>query len=66
MNNYELKIVKLPDRKCYQLCVYDKEKHTYSVIDIHNGANYKHELSMPEHKLLHELFVCWGWLENDK
>ena len=32
MNNYALAIVKFPDRKCYQLCVYDKEKNThYSV-----------------------------------
>ena len=44
----------------------NKEKQTYSVIDIHNGANYRYELSMKEHKLLHELFICWGWLENDK
>ena len=43
----------------------DKEKHTYCVLDIINGANYKHELSMQEHKLLNELFVCWGWLENE-
>ena len=40
----------------------NKEKQTYSVIDIHNGANYKYELSMQEHKLLHELFICYGWL----
>ena len=43
----------------------NKEKHTYSVVDIHNGAIYEYELSMKEHKLLHELFICWGWLEND-
>lgn len=29
MSNYELRIVKHPDRKCKQLCVYDKEKNTY-------------------------------------
>ena len=44
----------------------NKEKHTYCVLDIINGANYQYELSMAEHKLLHELFICWGWLENDK
>lgn len=32
MSNYELKIVKFPDRKCKQLCVYDKENNIhYSV-----------------------------------
>lgn len=40
----------------------NKEKQTYSVIDIHNGANYRYELSMSEHKLLNDLFVYWRWL----
>lgn len=32
MSNLELRIVKFPDRKCKQLCVYDKEKNIdYSV-----------------------------------
>ena len=42
MNNYELEIVKLPDRKCYQLCVYDKEKNThYSVAYFLNDDRLK-------------------------
>ena len=50
----------------YCFIIINKEKHTYCVVDIINGANYQYELSMKEHKLLHELFICWGWLENDK
>ena len=29
MRNYELKIVKLPDRKCKQLCVHEKRTNIY-------------------------------------
>ena len=70
-NNVDLVLKRLEKEMFIEIYPYcyihiNKEKQTYSVIDIHNGANYRYELSMKEHKLLHELFICWGWLENDK
>ena len=69
-NNVDLVLKRLVKEMFIEIYPYcyihiNKEKQTYSVIDIHNGANYRYELSMKEHKLLHELFICWGWLEND-
>lgn len=29
MSNLELRIIKMPDRKCDHLCVYDKNTNTY-------------------------------------
>ena len=46
----------------YCFIIINEEKHTYCVVDIINGTNYRYELSMQEHKLLNDLFVCWGWL----
>ena len=40
----------------------NKEKHTYSAIDLHCFNTHEYKLSMTEHKLLHELFTIWGWL----
>ena len=39
----------------------NKEKHTYSATE-HCITTQEYELSMEEHKLLHELFTIWGWL----
>ena len=46
----------------YCFIIINKEKHTYCVLDIINGVNYRYELSMSEHKLLNDLFVYWRWL----
>ena len=46
----------------YCFIIINEEKHTYCVVDIINGTNYRYELSMQEHKLLNDLFVYWGWL----
>ena len=43
----------------------DKEKQTYSAIDNHCFTTHEYELSMQELKLLVELFIIWGWLENE-
>ena len=40
----------------------NKEKHTYSAIDLHCYNTHRYSLSMQEHQLLHELFICYGWL----
>ena len=40
----------------------NKEKHTYSAKDLHSFNNCEYVLSMQEHELLNELFICWGWL----
>ena len=37
---------------------------TYSAVDLHIFNTCRYELSMKEHKLLHELFKCWGWLDD--
>ena len=48
------------EHHCY-ICI-DKEKHTYSASDLHCSIKDDYRLSMPEHKLLHELFICYGWI----
>lgn len=40
----------------------NKEKQNYSAIDLHSFNTFRYELSMQEHKLLHELFICYGWI----
>lgn len=42
----------------------NKEIKTYSAVDLHSFVTCRYELSMQEHKLLHELFKCWGWLDD--
>lgn len=42
----------------------NKEIKTYSAIDLHSLVTTEYKLSMQEHKLLNELFKCWGWLDD--
>ena len=60
---------KEPDDTLGEICHHcyisiNKENHTYSACDLHCLTKHEYELTMQEHKLLHELFICWGWLEN--
>lgn len=45
---------------CY--ITFDKDKQTYRAITNGNFTTKGYELSMQEHKLLHELFTIWRWL----
>ena len=61
------KLEKTPDDMLGEIChncyiSINKEKHTYSATDLHCLTRHEYELSMQEHKLLNELFICWGWL----
>ena len=50
---------------CYDISIYiDKFEQTFGKEDtLSNEAN---RFDMQEHKLLHELFTCWGWLDEEK
>jgi hypothetical protein len=39
-----------------------KYAKSYEVYEIINAIRYSVSLGIKEHKLLNELFICWGWL----
>lgn len=51
--------------RCYRCYIsINKENKTYSATIMYFLVNGEYKLSMQEHKLLHELFKYWGWLDD--
>ena len=46
------------NKKQYEVCVVG-----LNIDDIYLPSQ---PITMQEHKLLHELFLCWGWLDEEK
>jgi hypothetical protein len=47
---------------CYCYIVINKENQTYYAEQKSNWITEGYNLSIQEHKLLNEMFHCWGWL----
>lgn len=74
LNDFEklgYKVLNLPDKPFIEIGKYNEEYGVWGYIVINkNEYNYCKfimggdvvPITMQEHKLLNELFICWGWL----
>ena len=62
------KFSEMLDSSKSSICIYDtvleisKLNHWYSCYVYNESTKLSVPIDMQEHQLLHELFICWGWL----